>query len=73
LSAREVGQYCSLGRDARSLLSTAIARMGLSARAYHRVLKLARTCADLSAAPNVRFIDVAEAIKLRALDRATCC
>ena len=73
LSAREVGLYCSLGRDARSLLSTAIARMGLSARAYHRVLKLARTCADLSAAPNVRFIDVAEAIKLRALDRATCC
>ena len=72
LSAREVGQVCTLGGDARSLLATAIARMGLSARAYHRVLKLARTCADLGAAPDVRFEDVAEAIKLRALDRPTC-
>jgi magnesium chelatase family protein len=69
LSAREVARYCVLGRDARSLMATAIARMGLSARAYHHVLKLARTCADLGAAPDVRFADVAEAIKLRALDR----
>jgi magnesium chelatase family protein len=73
LSAREVGQYCSLGRDARGLMASAIARMGLSARAYHRVLKLARTCADLSASADVRFIDVAEAINLRALDRPICC
>ena len=72
LNTREVADVCALGGDARSLLATAIARMGLSARAYHRVLKLARTCADLGAAPNVRFVDVAEAIKLRALDRPTC-
>jgi magnesium chelatase family protein len=72
LSAREVAQYCTLGRDSRSLMATAIARMGLSARAYHRVLKLARTCADLAAAPDLRFVDVAEAIKLRALDRPIC-
>jgi magnesium chelatase family protein len=72
LSACEVAEHCSLGRDSRALMSTAIARMGLSARAYHRVLKLARTCADLSAAAGVRFADVAEAIKLRALDRPIC-
>jgi magnesium chelatase family protein len=72
LNTREVADVCALGGDARSLLATAIARMGLSARAYHRVLKLARTCADLAAAPDVRFVDVAEAIKLRALDRPTC-
>jgi len=72
LNTREVADVCALGGDARSLLATAIARMGLSARAYHRVLKLARTCADLGAAPNVRFVDVAEAIKLRALERPTC-
>jgi len=72
LNAREVAEVCGLGGDARALLATAIARMGLSARAYHRVLKLARTCADLAAAPDVRFVDVAEAIKLRALDRPTC-
>ena len=51
------------------LLATAIARLGLSARAYHRVLKMARTCADLAAAPEIRRIDVAEAVNLRALDR----
>jgi len=72
LNVREVAQYCSLGRDSRALMTTAIARMGLSARAYHRVLKLARTCADLSAATSVRFADVAEAIKLRALERPIC-
>ena len=72
LNAREVSQHCALGRDARALLTTAIARLGLSARAYHRVLKLARTCADLGAASHVGFADVAEAIKLRALDRPTC-
>jgi magnesium chelatase family protein len=72
LNAREVAQYCALGRDSRTLMTTAIARMGLSARAYHRVLKLARTCADLGGSSSVRFADVAEAIKLRALERPTC-
>ncbi len=45
------------------LLSNAILRLGLSARAYHRVLKVARTCADLSGEPEIRTIDVAEAVK----------
>jgi magnesium chelatase family protein len=72
LNAGEVAQYCALGRDSRALMRMAIARMGLSARAYHRVLKLARTCADLGAATSVRFADVAEAIKLRALDQPIC-
>jgi magnesium chelatase family protein len=72
LNAREVAQHCALARDSRSLLTTAIKRLGLSARAYHGVLKLARTCADLCAAPKVRLIDVAEAIQLRALDRPIC-
>ncbi len=69
LNAREVAQHCALARDSRALLTTAIKRLGLSARAYHRVLKLARTCADLCAAPKIRLIDVAEAVNLRALDR----
>jgi magnesium chelatase family protein len=72
LTVREVAQHCALARDSRSLLTTAIKRLGLSARAYHRVLKLARTCADLCAAPEIRLVDVAEAIKLRALDRPIC-
>jgi magnesium chelatase family protein len=72
LTPVEVARNCAIGREPRMLLSTAILRLGLSARAYHRVLKVARTCADLGGAPEIRTIDVAEAVKLRALDRPTC-
>ena len=72
LTPTEVSQLCRLGRDSRVLLSTAIARLGLSARACHRVQKLARTCADLAGEEEIRRIDVAEAIQLRALDKLTC-
>jgi magnesium chelatase family protein len=69
LTPSEVAHYCALARDSRALLRTAIARLGLSARAYHRVLKVARTCADLRGDVDIRMSDVAEAVKLRALDR----
>jgi len=72
LEPREVERFCRLARESRALLAAAIARLGLSARAYHRVLKLARTCADLAGAADIRMIDVGEAINLRALDRVTC-
>jgi magnesium chelatase family protein len=72
LTPGEVARFCGLAKEPRALLSTAIARLGLTARAYHRVLKVARTCADLGGAPEVRAVDVAEAVKLRALDRPTC-
>jgi magnesium chelatase family protein len=72
LAPAEMGGVCSLGREARTLIGTAIARLRLSARAYHRVLKLARTCADLAGEPQIRSIDISEAVRLRALDRATC-
>jgi magnesium chelatase family protein len=72
LSPAELARFCGLAKEPRALLATAIARLGLSARAYHRVLKVARTCADLSHAPDIRIVDVAEAVKLRALDRPTC-
>jgi magnesium chelatase family protein len=72
LSPAELTCFCGLAKEPKALLATAIARLGLSARAYHRVLKVARTCADLSQAPDIRIVDVAEAVKLRALDRPTC-
>ncbi len=72
LTPGEVDCFCALAKEPKALLSTAIARLGLSARAYHRVLKVARTCADLGGKPEIRVIDVAEAVKLRALDRPTC-
>jgi magnesium chelatase family protein len=69
LTQTEVAKHCAVAKEPRTLLSTAILRLGLSARAYHRVLKVARSCADLSSSPDIRTIDVAEAVKLRALDR----
>jgi magnesium chelatase family protein len=69
LTPAEVTRHCALARESRTLLATAIARLGLSARAYHRVLKVARTCADLRGDGDIRTMDVAEAVKLRALDR----
>ena len=69
LTPAEVGAICRLDRDSRALVGTAVARLGLSARAYHRMLKVARTCADLAAEDRIRREDVAEAMRLRALDR----
>jgi magnesium chelatase family protein len=69
LMPSEVACLCRLAADSRALLAAAITRLGFSARAYHRVLRLARTCADLAASPNIRRVDVAEAVNLRALDR----
>jgi magnesium chelatase family protein len=75
LTAAEVATHCRLQRESRSILSAAIVKLGLSARAYDRVLKLARTCADLAGVAEIRRADMAEAVTLRALDRppsATC-
>ena len=72
LTPSELTRICRLERESRVLLGTAISRLGLSARACHRVLKLARTCADLGRVPQIRRIDVAEAVQLRALDKLTC-
>jgi magnesium chelatase family protein len=72
LTPAEVSRVCGLTRESRVLLGTAIARMGLSGRACHRVLKLARTCADLAGQPEIRRMDVAEAVQLRVLDKIIC-
>jgi magnesium chelatase family protein len=69
LTPSEVARFCGLERESRTLLGTAIARLGLSARACHRVLKLARTCADLAGVPEIRKRDVAEAVQLRCFDK----
>jgi len=69
LSPKEIFRLCRLDAESRRLLGTAMARLGLSARACHRVLKLARTCADLAGEPSIRAAHVSEAVRLRVLDR----
>jgi magnesium chelatase family protein len=69
LSNREAAGICRLDAASLGLLRTAVVRLGLSGRAYDRVLKLARTCADLSGVAEIRACDVSEAVALRAFDR----
>jgi magnesium chelatase family protein len=70
LPPAEILRSCPLQRESRALLRAAIERLELSARAFHHVVKLARTCADLAGAADIRAVDVCEAVQLRSLDRA---
>lgn len=70
MSARLVREHCALDAASQSRLESAVKRMGLSARAYHRILKVARTMADLAGRDNIAASDVAEAVRYRSLDRS---
>ena len=69
MGTREIKRYCTVREDAEKLLETAINKLGLSARAYSRVLKVGRTIADLAGAENIEASHIAEAIQYRSLDR----
>ena len=69
MGARDLRRWCRVGDEVEGLLRSAITRLGLSARAYHRVLKLARTIADLDGAADLAPPHVREAIQYRSLDR----
>ncbi|WP_455207302.1 YifB family Mg chelatase-like AAA ATPase [Kaarinaea lacus] len=69
LANRELEQVCKLSADDVSLLDRAIDRFGLSSRAYHRILKVARTIADLDQSENIQTQHLTEAINYRKLDR----
>lgn len=69
LGNRELDEFCQLDKESRSLLEASINRLGLSARAFHRIIKVARTIADLGGADKLASNHIAEAIQYRTLDR----
>jgi magnesium chelatase family protein len=68
LGTREIDRYCETDREGDQLLRHALARMLLSARAYHRVLRVARSIADLAGVATITAEHIAEAIQYRRLD-----
>jgi len=70
MSTQQIRTFCELSSDAERLLERAMQQQGLSARAHDRILKVARTIADLEAAPSITVPHIAEAIQYRTLDRS---
>lgn len=69
LTDAEFEKHCKLTQEAKDILKAAFNEMGLSARAYNRIVKVARTIADLDNSENISEIHIAEAIQYRSLDR----
>ncbi len=69
MSAKQLHQICKIGDDGKKLLKTAMEKLNLSARAYDRILKVARTIADLDQQSEIKTEHLAEAIHFRSLDR----
>jgi magnesium chelatase family protein len=69
MTEKEMRAYCCLDGDGDALLKSAMKELGLSARAYSRVLKLGRTIADLAGHDTIQAEDIAEAVQYRSLDR----
>ncbi|MCX6151543.1 MAG: YifB family Mg chelatase-like AAA ATPase [Ignavibacteriales bacterium] len=69
MSSKEVRQFCTLDNSGSEILKMAMTKLGLSARAYDRILKVSRTIADLENAENILPNHISEAIQYRTLDR----
>jgi magnesium chelatase family protein len=69
MQSKEIREFCRIDSDGEGLLKMAMTKLGLSARAYDRILKVARTIADLGASEEIRPEHLGEAIQYRSLDR----
>jgi magnesium chelatase family protein len=70
MTSRQLRKYCVLDQESIELLKEAVINLNLSARAYDRILKVARTIADLAASSRIQPDHLAEAVQYRALDRS---
>ncbi len=69
MTSRQIKKYCEIDQDSKDLLEMAIDKLGLSARAYTRILKVARTIADLEGVERLQTHHISEAIQYRTIDR----
>ena len=69
MTTSQIRKYCALDSDAHNLLRAAFEKMGMSARGYDRILRVALTIADLDNSDKIQVKHIAEAIQLRSLDR----
>jgi magnesium chelatase family protein len=69
MSAKQIKKHCLLDNQAEELLHQAMTELGISARAYNKILKVSRTIADFDHSDNVRIEHLSEAIQYRSLDR----
>jgi magnesium chelatase family protein len=69
MNNRQIKRHCPVDPDSHRLLEAAIDKLGLSARAYNRILRIGRTIADLEQAEHIAAHHVSEAIQYRSLDR----
>ncbi len=71
MGSKEIKEFCRIDSECENLMKMAITKLGLSARAYDRILKVSRTIADLSAEVNISPSHISEAIQYRSLDRSS--
>ena len=69
MGSKELKDFCALDESTKELLQMAMAELNLSARAYDRILKVARTTADLAESEKITADHISEAIQFRSLDR----